>query len=772
VTIGVAVCVVGSVPEVYGASTSRGGTAFDRVVTYPVYQNRPTGQDPLTPTAAEISAVTADGGTLVYTDSPAKRIGFLDISDPRQPRGLGTLPMTLPGDPNGEPTSVTVAGRHALVTVNTSAAFTEPTGRLDVIDLETRERVRSLALDGQPDSIALSGDRRFAAIAIENERDETVQPTPESVVGDLPQAPGGFLQIVDLPSGDPGTWTIRKVPFTAADGSALPSFVRAGLAAPSDPEPEYVSVNQDNQIAVTLQENNGIVLVDAPTGEITKVIGAGTSSLTGVDTLADFTIDQSGSIIEKPREPDAVGWIDDRYLAIADEGDLRGGTRGWSVVDSCTGRVVWDAGNSLERLAVRFGLHNEERAGQKGVEIEGVSIAEYGGVRLGFVASERSNFVAVYDLSHPAAPVFRQLLATTGGPEGLLPIPSRNLFVVSSESDKAALGVRSSITVFRMGGHVPSFPTLVSGDDDGGAPIGWGSLSALSAVPGTPGRLATVTDGRYTPTRILSLDTTHRLATVTGELVVRNAAGEPATYDAEGLFARPQGGFWLVSEGRPEIPAVEATETTAAVPAIPGRENQLIRVDDAGVVREVIPLPGSVAQGLTDQGLHGVTAVTGPGGTEQVWVALRRAPAGDPAGTTRLGRYDPATRTWAWFGYPLDAETTGLTEVTAVDTGTLAVIERDDLGGPDASIKRVYTVRIPTGVPAEGLPVLPKTLAVDVLPVLTALHGWVPKSLEGLAVGADGNVYVVTDNGGMVNATGETVFLRLGLADELFGGTT
>jgi hypothetical protein len=39
-------------------------------------------------TSAEIIAVTADGMTLVYSDSPAEVIGFIDISDPstrRQP---------------------------------------------------------------------------------------------------------------------------------------------------------------------------------------------------------------------------------------------------------------------------------------------------------------------------------------------------------------------------------------------------------------------------------------------------------------------------------------------------------------------------------------------------------------------------------------------------------------------------------------------------------------------------------------------------------------
>ncbi|GAB3947750.1 hypothetical protein GCM10027614_43550 [Micromonospora vulcania] len=360
--------------------------AFDRVATYPVFTNRPAGEDPATPTVAEISAVSEDGRTLIHTDALAKRIGFLDISRADRPRGLGTLSLAQLGNAEDEPTSVAVVGRYVLVVVNTSSSFTEPSGRLDVIELASRKRVASFDLGGQPDSIAISKDQRYAAIAIENERDEEATP-PGGEEGDLPQAPAGFVQIVDLAGKNPAGWRVRSVPLTTTDGQALPALVDAGLAAPIDPEPEYVSINGRNQLALTLQENNGVVLIDLPTGRITKAFSAGTASISGIDTVKDGTIDLTGSITDVPREPDAVAWIDDRYLATANEGDWRGGTRGWSVFDSRTGRVAWDAGNSFERLAVTYGLHNEDRAGKKGTEPEGVAVAEYDGVRYAFVGS-------------------------------------------------------------------------------------------------------------------------------------------------------------------------------------------------------------------------------------------------------------------------------------------------------------------------------------------------------------------------------------------------
>ena len=63
---------------------------------------------------------------------------------------------------------------------------------------------------------------------------------------------------------------------------------------------------------MTLQENNGVVIVDLPTRAIISVFSAGTATLTGIDTADDGVIDQTGSIVDTPREPDAVTWLDSR----------------------------------------------------------------------------------------------------------------------------------------------------------------------------------------------------------------------------------------------------------------------------------------------------------------------------------------------------------------------------------------------------------------------------------------------------------------------------
>jgi LPXTG-motif cell wall-anchored protein len=694
---------------------------FSRIATFGVYQNT-SADDGAT---AEISALSSDGKTVIYTDSPGERIGFVNVTNPASPQPGGVLDMP------GEPTSVAVLGGYALVAVNTSPSFTAPSGKLVVLDVATRAVVREIDLGGQPDSVAVSADGKYAAVIIENERDEDVND------GAIPQLPGGFLTIVDI-SPNVADWATRKVALT-------------GLAsvAPTDPEPEYVSINSANKAVVSLQENNHLAIVDLPSGQVVKDFSAGSVSLTKVDTKDDDTISMTQSLTAA-REPDAVAWISDTMFATANEGDYKGGSRGWTIFGS-DGTVVYDSGNTLEHLAAKHGLYPDGRSDAKGTEPEAVTFARFGGVPYVFVGSERGNFVAVFNVGDPAAPVFVQMLPTNNGPEGILASAAHGLVIVSTEEDMPDEGIRSAVQVFKFGTGSAAFPSIVSGPDATGTPIGWGALSALSPVPGQPQKLWSITDSVYKPTRILTIDTATTPATITAQLAVTKA-GAPASYDAEGLIARADGGFWLAAEG--------AT----------GPANQLVRLDSNGAVVEEIPLPAEIGSKLGSNGLEGI-AFTGSGSTEQVWVALQRPLTGDPANTVRIGRYSVAGGTWAWLGYGLDAApagaTVGLSELVALDGDTFAVIERDNKRGPAAQVKKVYSFDVPAGI-GTGMPSVKKTLNLDLLPLMSEGKGWVQDKIEGLAIGGDGNVYAVTDNDGIDDATGETLFLRLGTNKQVF----
>lgn len=686
--------------------------SFARVATFGVYQNTSAADG----ATAEIAALSVDGKTVIYTDSPGKRVGFINVANPSAPTPGGVLAMP------GEPTSVAVHGGSALIAVNTSPNFVAPSGSLLVLDLATRAVTHTVDLGGQPDSVAVSPDGKYAAVIIENERDESV------AGGVIPQLPGGWLSIVDT-----SDWSVRKV---ALDGLAA--------IAPTDPEPEYVAINATNQAVVSLQENNHLVLVDLATAKVSSHFSAGEVALTKVDKTGDDGISLTESFT-RLREPDAVAWLDNDRFATANEGDYQGGSRGYTIFHR-NGSVVFDSGNTFEHLAVTHGLYPEKRSKNKGTEPEAVTFGVFGGKPYLFVGSERGNFVAAFDVTNPAAPVLRQVLPTNQGPEGLLASPAHNLLIVSTETDSPADGIRSAVHVFKYG-ISGGFPSIISPD----AKVPWGALSALSGVPGQPQRLWSITDAVYKPTRILGIDTGTTPASIVDELKVTKD-GKPASYDAEGLVARPGGGFWLAHEGKT------------------GPENLIVSLDATGAVTKEIALPADVTSKLGSNGLEGI-AVTGTGATEQVWVALQRPLTDDPATQVRIGRYDVTAATWAWLGYTIDAAPAGawvgLSELVALDSNTFAVVERDNQRGPSATVKKIYTFDVPAAI-GTGVPVVAKTLAVDLLPLLKADNGWVQDKVEGLAVGADGNVYAVTDNDGLDKSTGETVFMRLGSAKSVF----
>ena len=148
-------------------------------------------------------------------------------------------------------------------------------------------------------------------------------------------------------------------------------------------------------------------------------------------------------------------------------------------------------------------------------------------------------------------------------------------------------------------------------------------------------------------------------------------------------------------------------------------------------------------------GFEGVAAAGG-----YVYVAFQRAwtDAGDPADRARIGRYDPSTGT---SGPSSTTRSTRRRRPTAAGSACpscthlggdeFAVIERDDQGGPDASVKRIYAFSIAgvtSGRIAEvpGFDVLGKSLAIDLLvaDVYGPTGGPIPEKLEGLAVLADG----------------------------------
>jgi phytase-like protein len=727
---------------VLGAAPVVAADYFERVATMPVFLNLPDGVDPASETVAEIVAATPDGMTVVYTDSPGERLGFVDLTDPAAPAPGGTI------DAGGEPTSVTVVGNTVLAAVNTSESYTEPGGHVAVIDAAERTVLARCDVGGQPDSVAASPDRSFLAVVVENERDE------EHNDGVIPQLPAGHLAILELDAdGRP----------TNCDGARIVDLTGIAEIAPDDPEPEFVDVNRDNVAVVTLQENNHIALVDLATGVVTGHFSAGSVDLEAIDTEDDGIIAGTASLAGVLREPDAVAWLDTERLVTANEGDYEGGSRGFTIF-SATGDVLYESGALLEHLAMTHGHFPEDRADNKGVEPEGIDVGVFGDATLIFVGAERGNFVAVFRDQPGAEPAFVQFLPTAAGPEGLLAIPQRDLFVVGSEVDSEEDGLRGTIGVYARSADQPPYPTIVSDTDPAtGAPIGWGALSGLVADPEDRARLYGVSDSIYGVSRIYTIDVAELPARITG-YVELSKDGAPASYDVEGIAVRPDGGFWLVSEGDAE------SENPLQ------QQSLLLAAAADGTVEREIPLPDAAYEQAIRFGFEGV-ATRGEGPDEQVVVAVQRAWNDDPKDSAKLAIYSPAQDSWSFVRYPLEAPKSerggwvGLSEITYLDGDRFAVLERDNQPGSYGVIKTITVVSLDGVTPAawgEELPVVEKELAIDLLPALQASQGWISDKPEGFAITADGKVFAVTDNDGVDGASGETLLLLLGTKDATF----
>ena len=713
------------------AASSRAAAYFERVATFPVYRNLGVDEDASRETVAEITAVSRDGRTLIYTDSPGERIGLVNIRDPKNPKPAGFVQL------EGEPTSVAVHHHFALVAVNTSLSFAQPDGVLAVFDIRNPaqpKRVATLPMGGQPDSIAISPRGRYAAIAIENERDEDLND------GLLPQLPAGFLRIVDL-KGQPSRWRTRDVDLT-------------GLAevAPNDPEPEYVSINDQDIAAVTLQENNHIVLVDLRRGRVLRHFSAGQVDLEGVDVEENDRIQPVGVLKGKRREPDSIAWVGP-LLATANEGDYEdangdeGGSRGFTLFDY-NGKVWHDTGVSMEHAFIRAGHYPENRSENKGIEPEGIASASFRKQDFLFVGSERGNAVAVYNVAQPWAPIMHQLLPAGMGPEGILPIPNRNLLVVSSEEDSAEDGYRSTISIYQYGGKTASYPQIRSTDSQ---LIPWGALSGMVADRTQDNRLYAVPDSYYKVSRIFNIDTSKTPAVIDGQTELRKD-GESVNYDLEGIAQANNGDFWLASEGNGKA-----------------KPNLLIRANVKGEVLNEYALPADVAAQRTGNGFEGI-AVVGEGTSTRIYVAFQREWKNDPAGRVRIGVFNPDSGEWGFSYYPLDTAPegawVGLSELTSIGNGQFLVIERDNQQGPAAEVKRLYRIDLNGVIPAaegQSFPLVNKRLERDLLPDLKSTGGWVLDKVEGAAVDKQGRLFVVTDNDGVKDASGETRFMRLGV---------
>ncbi|GLO68969.1 alkaline phosphatase [Phaeobacter inhibens] len=706
------------------AGIAQADTSFNRIASFPVVQNMAVDEDITRESSPEIIDATADGMTLIYTDSPLGALGLIDITDPANPAPKGNIALP------GEPTSVAVVGTTAYVGVNTSKSYTQPSGLLKAFDISTGAETGSCDLGGQPDSVAKSKDGAFLTVAIENERDEDLND------GLMPQMPAGNLVMINTASGGLDCASMKVIGLT-------------GLAeiASDDPEPEYVSINGLGETVVTLQENNHLVIL-SKNGKVLNHFSAGAVDLEGIDATDErgaliFTESQEGRL----REPDAVTWIDDNHFATANEGDYNGGSRGWTIYNK-DGTVVYDSGTSFEHAIVQIGHYPDKRSDSKGVEPESVTFAEFDGTPYVFVGAERASVVGVYDVTDPTNPVLTQLLPSGVGPEGYAVIPERGLLVSANEKDLIEdKGPRAHVMMYELQNGAPTYPHLTSAGAD--ELIGWGALSGM--VADADGMIYAVNDSFYGfQPLIFKIDPSQTPARIVDVIRIHRQDGNPAQkLDLEGITLDGKGGFYVASEGRSD----------RVVP------HAIYHVNKDGLIKAKkgeIGLPAELMAVERRFGFEGITKVG-----DTLWMAVQREWKDDPKNHVKLVSYNLETKEWGAVHYPKaepDTGWVGLSEIVA-HGDYVYVIERDNQHDFRAVTKKVYRVSLAemTPAPLSGpLPVVNKELVRDLLPDLKATGGYVLDKVEGLAITAEGEGFIITDNDGVDDASGETMFFSIG----------
>ena len=170
----------------------------------------------------------------------------------------------------------------------------------------------------------------------------------------------------------------------------------------------------------------------------------------------------------------------------------------------------------------------------------------------------------------------------------------------------------------------------------------------------------------------------------------------------------------------------------------------------------------ALLDGSTRFGAEGVTL-----DGDTLWVAIQREWEDDAKGIVKLLAYKPDSKEWSAVRYPLESTDkgwVGLSEITA-SGDWLYVLERDNQIGDAARLKKLYRVAKADLKPAPlggDLPTVTKEEVHDFLSDLKATGGYVVDKIEGFTIASDGTAYAVTDNDGVDDSSGETLFFSIG----------
>lgn len=371
-----------------------------------------------------------------------------------------------------------VAIHDGLAAVAVEAADRVSPGRVLLYDTASRAPaagVNVIPVGSLPDMLTFSHDGERLLVA--NEASPFFNEDSEAYEGVDPE---GSVSIIDMK-----TRTVIATPGFAnvpVGGGYMRDEASVGIGF----EPEYIAIDRQGKTAyVTIQEHNAIGVLDLKTNTFTQLIGLGLKDFSApgneIDpNHKDGKIELRAAAVRGLYQPDAIAAYQHKgktYLVMANEGDTREddgdkkrakdsgltgypgdlkelnislpdstsgtelvtfGGRSFSIRDSA-GNIVFDSGNQLEAAAIAAGIYDDGRSDDKGVEPEGVELAQVRGRTLAFIGLERTkkSAVAVYDITDPRKARYLDLMVIDGdvSPEGMKAIHmgGRHYLAVANE---------------------------------------------------------------------------------------------------------------------------------------------------------------------------------------------------------------------------------------------------------------------------------------------------------------------------------------------------
>jgi hypothetical protein len=446
--------------------------------------------------AAEISAYDETTKKIfTVNNSSANKIDVIDISDPTKPALVASINLV---PYNGAANSVATFNGKLAVAME-STVNKQDSGKVVIFDTSNYAFVKEIAVGALPDMITYSHDGKFILTANEGEPNNDYSQDPDGSVSIIDVASGYTVTTLNFAgfSGLLADLKTKGFRIASPTNNFAADIEPEYITVSADSKTAWVTLQENNGIAkidlvtkkitqlfplgykdYSLTENaidisdkdgavafnpwklKGMFQPDAISNfEVNKVQYIVTANEGDAREYAAFVdvkrIGSSSVILDPTIFPNAAALKADASMGRLNintkMGDIDGdgdfdelvgfGARSFSIWNGATGQLVFDSKNELDKKANEFGVYDDGRSDDKGVEPEAVYVTKMGDKQILFVGLERADAFMVYDVSNPMAPKYLQTLKTGDAPEGLLFIPAsksptkRSLVVVSSEGD-------------------------------------------------------------------------------------------------------------------------------------------------------------------------------------------------------------------------------------------------------------------------------------------------------------------------------------------------